>query len=127
NARAWVHVRARGETVAVAAHTAVLTPLANLPPRIPTASYEEVLKQRPLVFETMHDALLFEAHNEMSFYTAGDTRCCLPKGATRAWLLDRPERRLRLRRGDVLIFEERIGPVTGVPAAADPARRHAVP
>ena len=37
-----------------------------------------------------------------------------------------PKRQLRLRPGDVLIFEERIGPKTGSPADADPKHRHAV-
>jgi hypothetical protein len=37
-----------------------------------------------------------------------------------------PERQLHLQAGDVLIFEELIGPRTGNPADADPARRHAV-
>lgn len=35
-------------------------------------------------------------------------------------------RKLQLQAGDVLIFEEVLGPVTGNPADADPARRHAV-
>ena len=30
----------------------------------------------------------YEAHNEIHFYTWGDTRCCLPKGATHATLRD---------------------------------------
>lgn len=34
--------------------------------------------------------------------------------------------RLKLKAGDVLIFEEVRGPVTGIPADADPAHRHAV-
>lgn len=37
-----------------------------------------------------------------------------------------PPRLLHLEPGDVLIFEEVIGPVTGNPADADPTRRHAV-
>jgi hypothetical protein len=37
-----------------------------------------------------------------------------------------PERQLHLQAGDVLIFEEVIGPRTGNPADADPAHRHAV-
>ena len=37
-----------------------------------------------------------------------------------------PERELQLEVGDVLIFEEVLGPRTGNPADADPARRHAV-
>jgi hypothetical protein len=36
------------------------------------------------------------------------------------------ERTLKLEPGDVLIFEEVIGPVTGLEADADPMRRHAV-
>lgn len=36
------------------------------------------------------------------------------------------ERALKLKPGDVLIFEEVIGPVTGLAADADPMRRHAV-
>lgn len=38
----------------------------------------------------------------------------------------RPERVLRLRVGDVLIFEEVLGPETGVAADADASHRHAV-
>jgi predicted phage baseplate assembly protein len=37
-----------------------------------------------------------------------------------------PERKLHLQVGDVLIFEEVIGPKTGNPADADPTHRHAV-
>lgn len=90
----------------------------------------------------------FEKHSEMRFYTWGDTECCLPVGATRATLLDGPpqqptppsgniaapqraatsttQRMLNLKAGDVLIFEEVIGPKTGNTADADPMHRHAV-
>lgn len=37
-----------------------------------------------------------------------------------------PPRRLKLAAGDLLIFEEVLGPQTGNPADADPAHRHAV-
>ena len=37
-----------------------------------------------------------------------------------------PERRLHLKAGDVLIFEEVLGPNTGKPEDADPSHRHAV-
>ena len=78
----------------------------------------------------MHDTMLFTAHNEndagIKFYTWGESECCLPKGATRATLCDDVNNRLRLRVGDVLIFEERLGPKTGNSADADPAHRHAV-
>ena len=81
---------------------------------------------RPEVFEPLADAVLYRQHNEIKFYTWGDGRCCLPQGATRATLVDDAANRLRLRPGDVLIFEERVGPLTGQPADADPRHRQAV-
>ncbi len=74
---------------------------------------------------------LYQAHSEMWFYTWGDSECCLPKGATRATLIKKPtddsERELRdLKIGQILIFEEVLGPKTGAPADADAAHRHAV-
>ncbi|SEO73654.1 putative baseplate assembly protein [Nitrosovibrio sp. Nv6] len=147
------------------------------------------------------------AHSKIHFYTWDDQECCLPKGATRATLLDEapvaiepqaknqppsqgesanliqdktaakaddtqtdiseaqaetqadndeltrpktptrararaqkgteaynqtktgdggPQRILNLSPGDVLIFEEVLGPTTNNPADADPLRRHAV-
>jgi len=102
--------------------------------------------------ETIH---LYRAHNEIRFYTWGDDRCCLPRGATSTTLIDdcrhydpsanlatnlleeddellgehsRYDRRrvLNLRPGDLLLLEEIIGPETGDAADADPARRHVV-
>lgn len=102
--------------------------------------------------QTIH---LYHAHNEIHFYTWGDTLCCLPRGATSATLIDdrqhysasveqadvlRDEedeeaeeqgahddrRLLQLQKGDYLLFEEVIGPRTGKPADADPTRRHIV-
>lgn len=79
------------------------------------------------IFEPLERAHLFPAHNEMRFYTWGSEECCLPKGATKAALVDGAgDDRLRLRAGDVLVFVEKIGPRTGDPADADLARRHAV-
>ena len=58
-----------------------------------------------------------------AFYTWSDQRCCLPKGRDAA----RPGRHLPdLKAGDVLIFEEVLGPATGQAGDADPAHRHAV-
>ena len=76
-----------------------------------------------LVFETMYDAVLRSGHNEIGFYTWGDTECCLPAGATRATLRDDG---LALAAGDVLIVEEVRSPTTGLRADADPTHRHAV-
>jgi hypothetical protein len=75
------------------------------------------------VFEPMHDAVLYGEHDELHFYTWGDTGCCLPKGATEATLLGSYP---KLQVGDVLIFQEMIGPKTGNPADADVRRRCAV-
>jgi hypothetical protein len=88
--------------------------------------FKKALEAKPLVFELVHDLILFEAHNQMRFYTWSARDCCLPKGATRATLRDDRPERLKLRPGDVLIFEEQKGPKTGVSEDADPSHRHAV-
>ncbi len=127
NARAWLQVTVAGAQVRLAAGTTVLSRLATQPRRIGPDQLAAILKkQSPAVFETMSDALFFEAHNDLKFYTWGNERCCLPQGATRATLRDPAASRLRLRSGDVLIFEEQLGPNTGLAADADPRRRHAV-
>jgi hypothetical protein len=94
--------------------------------------------------------------HEMRFYTWGNAECCLPAGSREATLVGRwagpipseppkpcgpgdpkaalaqaavqaPEApALHLAPGDVLVFEEVVGPGTGAAADADPARRHAV-
>lgn len=84
---------------------------------------------------------LYAAHNKIHFYTWGDRECCLPKGTTTATLWDcdppdlknpyaplaeAPPRKLQLKVGDILIFEEMIGPKTGKAEDADPKHRHAV-
>ncbi|MEI8021469.1 MAG: hypothetical protein WCH39_24885, partial [Schlesneria sp.] len=89
------------------------------------------------------NALTFEpALNQIPFYTWDQDECCLPIGTTKATLMDGPisqsapvadpptwleQTRLQsLRRGSTLIFEEIIGPRTGVPEDADPGHRQAV-
>ncbi len=128
----------------------VLSPddLKNIP-----ASQYEVFE--PLLEDPAGQVQLYQAHNRISFYTWGDGECCLLKGATSATLKDawkplpapdvakdetpavqqKPpeppdaaerERALHLQAGDVLIFEEVLGPRTGNPADADPRHRQAV-
>lgn len=109
----------------------------------------------PWVLDGSGTVRLLTAHNEIQFHTWGGRECCLAKGATRATLLDawRQEqappsedpkpaahddchhevdspapqaRALQLQPGDILIFEEVIGPKTGVAADANPRHRHAV-
>jgi len=112
--------------------TLLLTQVGAPRGRLPEERLAGAMAESALTFETMHDLTLYAAHNEMHFYTWGDLNCCLPKGATRAFLQDHPQddedrqKRLLLRPGDVLILEEYLGPVTGAEADADPAHRHAV-
>jgi hypothetical protein len=102
--------------------------LTRIPGQLPViAQVPDVLLPGQVVFESMQDVnVLYAAHNEMKFYTWSDERCCLPKGATRAYLLDDKDNRLRLCSGDVLIFEEKRVPDTGKEADADPTRRWAI-
>ncbi|WP_223248480.1 hypothetical protein, partial [Sulfurirhabdus autotrophica] len=118
---------------------------------VPTNWYEVF---EPLVTDPATKYQFRAAHCNMHFYTWGDLQCCLAKGATQATLLDQvlppdpvsdaggganpegvlsqvavlpqPVRILDLHVGDVLIFEEILGPTTRNPADADFAHRHAV-
>jgi hypothetical protein len=134
NARVWVQVPVNADLVlkprTIVNNKEVMTQLLT---RIPgqsaccikpdSAAYKEALAMNPVVFELLEDAQLFKDHNELYFYTWGDKRCCLPKGATRATLKDHYP---NLKAGDVLIFEEILGPITGRQEDADPTRRHTV-
>lgn len=138
NARVWVHVRVDpalldgvdgdGQPLGEAVHLPAGTPLCT---RVGSAAAVLDPREAPAlgpaeVFETMHEARLRPALNEIRFHTWGQRDCCLPRGATRATLRDDPAARLALRAGDVLLLEEVRGPRTGEAADADPARRHAV-
>ena len=134
NARAWVCLTVDGNLSLDAFDTSFITGLDVAVAPAPAVLMWEDLREVPArayeVFEPLVEDRtvvipLRIAHNEMHFYTWGDSECCLEKGSTSATLLDR-ERALQLRVGDVLIFEEVLGPRTGFPADADPARRHAV-
>ncbi|HYH85700.1 MAG TPA: putative baseplate assembly protein [Pyrinomonadaceae bacterium] len=204
NARAWVHVNVSGVSPEGLAledprdYFFITAADAALPPG------QIVLKEddlrgvatdlykvfEPLLPSSQPVVRLYEAHNEIHFYTWGERECCLQRGATSATLVDgwlahppggdqqqydddkqeqydkrqeqynkqeqyeaKPEQRdvskgrrnppdygkaqpatsqqddervLRLRVGDVLIFEEVLGPKTGARADADMSHRHAV-
>jgi Baseplate J-like protein len=129
NARTWVHIRVTTDIKKGLNNKPVLeqgTSLATLIPGQGTvlADDDRILDKAEFVFETMQPMdELYKKHNEMNFYTWDDGRCCLPKGATRATLSGHyPD----LKVGDVLIFEEVIGPNTGNVADADPEQRHPV-
>lgn len=129
NARAWVclEVKEKGDADGqqpLPAGTPLLTQGSKPGVIVAPADLTKALDEDPAVFETMHDLTMRFAHNAISFYTWSDQECCLPKGSTRATLLDDPP--LSLKPGDVLIFEETISPTTGNEADADPSHRHAV-
>jgi len=127
NARAWVffQVDPSADGQLVPTGTPLLTAGLVDASTIDLAEYEKILREEsPVVFETLHKLTLHSAHNEIKLYTWDDTECCLPKGATRATLLNKPQ--LNLQVGDVIIFEEVISPSTGLEADADPTHRHAV-
>lgn len=126
NARTWMQIGVDAATIDLGTDgTRFLTRCQGLPVTIkPTSSdYDRAMQLHPEVFEPMHKAVLRQLHNELPLYTWGDERCCLPKGATRATLRGHfPD----LAVGDALLFEEIVGPTTGLPDDADPEHRHVV-
>ncbi len=128
NARTWASIEVASASPAdgksLPSGTLLLTQGSDPKVAVATADLEKALAEQPAVFETMHNLTLNSAHNSISFYTWSDHDCCLPQGSTRASLLNDPP--LSLNPGDVLIFEEILGPITGVAADADPTHRQAV-
>jgi len=125
NARTWLHLDVSGGPFPAPSDLRLYTRVPGVPPRIEPDSPDErdALAARPLVFEPMHEATLRAEHNAFDFHTWGDDRCCLPGGATSATLRGHwPD----LAAGDVLIFKETMGPLTGEAEDADPSHRHAV-
>ncbi|MDB4891948.1 MAG: putative baseplate assembly protein, partial [Gemmatimonadetes bacterium] len=141
NARTWVQLAlAPGVPSAVIALDGLqfLTRVPPLPGRISddpsSRDYRDAFAASPAVFEPMDpdgrlaldgtSAVTLHAElHEIDFYAWGQQRCCVPAGATRATLSGHL---VNLAEGDVLIFEEVKGPLTGEPADADPMHRHAV-
>jgi len=123
--------------------------LVNVP-----ASHYKVFE--PIVDNFDKPIQFYTAHSTLKFYTWGDLKCCLPIGTTQATLRDEwarmestdqqassdsqtpksqsgtgsfsheRERKLHLKPGDIIIFEEVIGPNTGNPADIDINHRQAV-
>lgn len=129
NARAWVFVETeRGgsaENMPLPKGSILMTGGNGKETAISLTDKEKFISDRsPVVFETMHPVTLSSAHNSFSFYTWEDRDCCLPKGSTSATL--RYHTSISLKKGDVLIFEELYGPLTGKKRDADPLHRHAV-
>lgn len=139
NARAWVQLQVSQDVTDLRAGeigfiTALNQAFDRLPGLIDSAMLERLPRAEYEYFEALAPPLqllpLYEAHNEIAFYTWGGRECCLERGATRATLVDGwgpgGARRLRLQPGDVLMLEEVAGAQTGAPEDADPSRRWAV-
>lgn len=135
NARAWVVIEVSGQDVTLSPGDFYFVTSAPGVDK-PMLEYEDLPRIAPepwLTFEPVvcNDAPLQfrEARNEIHFHTWGEAECCIPKGALHATLIDPGEgdvSALSLTAGDVLVFEEVLGPHTAAAADADPLRRHAV-
>ncbi|WP_158892923.1 putative baseplate assembly protein [Amycolatopsis anabasis] len=134
-ARSWVCLEAEEQAELDGADFRFVTLPDGVLPRPDKALLHADLDRRDLppyqVFEPVRKEklVLRPAHNKIPLWTWGDFECCLPKGATAATLADgKPgeDRVLHLAPGDVLLFEEVLGPKTGVAADADHTHRQAV-
>jgi hypothetical protein len=125
NARAFVHFGIIGHNFALPAGTQLLTRTPNLGTVVAPGSPElrDALANGAQVFETAHRAVLDELLNRISFYTWGDTGCCLPRGTTNATLRGHLD---ALEEGTILVFEEIVSPTTFVAEDVDRSHRWAV-
>ncbi len=124
NARTFLHVEVSSDLTlpsGTQAFTTVPGQARRLAPNSPDLARAQALPRQ--VFETLLDAPLFTAHNEIPFYTWGNPNFRLPQGATSATLKGHFP---NLGVGDILVFEEVLGPSTGNPGDADPTRRSAI-
>jgi hypothetical protein len=106
--------------------TLLLTTVPGFGPSISLDEAQTALDAGAQPFELLAPLTLYSAHNNIGFHTWSDDECCLPKGATTAFLRDDDANRLRLRKGDVLVFEARASTTTGKAVDADRLQRHAV-
>lgn len=124
NARTWLALKSAAGDQPVPAGTYALS--GALPAG--SGTVEELVLRAALVgavaFSTRHAVTARNVRNEIAIYTWDDPECCLPRGATRATLVDQGPG-LALLKGEVLIFEERRG-LDGKTITADPGHRHAV-
>jgi hypothetical protein len=132
NARAWISVtvgKSGATPVSLAKGALFYVRFVGLPsvisPTNPrdTVAFDLITNNPQPVFASMETATLWEEHNNIDFYTWSDTNCCLAPGATQATLVNNLN---HLGVGSVLVFEEVLGPLTGVPEDADPTHRWAV-
>ena len=121
NARAWMQLQVN-VAVDLTTGTRFYTSAPGMPSKL-AGNERAALDAGVIVFEAMQEAHLLPEHNQMPFYTWGEADCCLAQAATEATLLGSFP---KLQAGDVLIFQEMIGPQTGNTADADQRHRCAV-
>lgn len=149
NARAWVCLKTDTDLVDLDPQglyfVASRSPaLQNLGVMLTEENLSAVNASDYEVFEPATDATIavYRGHNSIHLYTWGDEECCLAKGATSATLAgqlhgaattspSQPTEHsappvLHLRVGDLVVFEEIMGPKTGKAGDADPSHRHVV-
>jgi hypothetical protein len=97
NARTWVHVHTSTDHTIPATLLSFLTNFGLVPVaedrlltwnnlrEVPSSRYEVF---EPLLENADAELAFYVAHNEIRFYTGGDTECCLPRGTTSATLID---------------------------------------
>ena len=125
NARAWIQIQVSGnpgDQIFLDRSNKFYTYAPGMPLSL-SGNETAAILSGVQVFEPMWDQVLYPDHNQMFFYTWGDENCCLPQGATEATLRTSLA---HLQIGDVLIFQEIIGPQTGDKADADIRHRCAV-
>jgi hypothetical protein len=126
NARAYVFLQADvGPGQAVPRGTLLLTQTNAPRGRISEDFVQAALDQGSQAFQTLFDITSQIELNQINFYTWSDDQCCLPQGATEATLVDTGAGNV-LNVGDLLLFQEIIGPATGFPEDADPTHRQVV-
>jgi hypothetical protein len=129
NARAWVQVTTNAAPDTPVFLDRTVTRFYTSAPGMPSSlavgagNEQAALIAGVQVFEPLADALIFAENAQMFFYPWGNSNCCLPQNATEATLQGTFP---NLQPGDVLIFEEVKGPLTGNPADADIRNRCAV-
>lgn len=123
NARMLVTIATTADSQLLPAGTLFYPATPGLPAALTGAAASSLFPGTVPAFAALRDATVHAEQNAIPFYTWGDDNFTLPAGATGATLAGH---RASLRPGDVLVFEEVLGPGTGVPGDADPAHRCAV-
>jgi Baseplate J-like protein len=106
--------------------TMLLTRLPGLPTTIASDGVKTALDAGGEAFELVEPVTLYTAHNGIRFHTWSDDECCLPQGATQAFLRDDESNRLRLRAGDVIVLQALASTTTGLAVDADHRQRMVV-